>query len=65
MLLIHFSFISVLQMLIEYSAFLINIYLGILVFHLGIFVNVKTFLTNSYILCLIVALNITDFVLSY
>ena len=51
-------------MLIGYSAFLINIYLGILVFHLGIFVNVKTFLTNSYILCLIVALNITDFVLS-
>ena len=40
-----FSFIRVLQMLIGYSTFLINIYLGILVFQLGIFVNVKTLLT--------------------
>ena len=31
-----FSFIWVLQMLIGYSRFLINIYLGILVFRLGI-----------------------------
>ena len=37
-------------MLIGYSTFLINIYLGILVFQLGIFVNVKTLLTNWYIL---------------
>ena len=33
-------------MLIGYSTFLINISLGILVFHLGIFVNVKSLLTN-------------------
>ena len=46
-------------MLIGYSTFLINIYLGILVFQLGIFCNVKTLLTNWYILCLFVALNIT------
>ena len=39
-----FSFIWVLQMLIGYSTFLINIYLGILVFQLRIFVNVKTLL---------------------
>ena len=45
-----FSFIWVMQMLIGYSTFLINIYLGILVFQLDIFVNVKTLLTNSYIL---------------
>ena len=35
-----FSFIWVLQMLIGYLTFLINIYLGILVFQLGIFVNI-------------------------
>ena len=34
-----FSFIWALKMLIGYSIFLINIYLGILVFQLGIFVN--------------------------
>ena len=33
-------------MLIGYSTFLINSYLGILVFQLGIFVNVKTLLTK-------------------
>ena len=46
-----FSFIWVLQMLIGYSTFLINIYLGILVFQLSIFVNIKTFLPIWYILC--------------
>ena len=51
-------------MLIGYSSFLINIYLGILVFQFGIFVNVKTLLTNWYILCLTAAMNITDFILS-
>ena len=39
MLLTPLSFIRVLQMLIGYSKFLINIYLGIFVFQLGIFVN--------------------------
>ena len=33
-------------MLIGYSTFLINTYLGILVFQLGIFVNDKTLLTK-------------------
>ena len=41
-----FSFIWILQMLIGYSTFLKNIYLGVLVFQLGIFVNVKNLLTN-------------------
>ena len=51
-----FSFIWVLQMLMGYSTFLILFYLGILVFQLGIFVNVKTLLTNGYILGLIAAM---------
>ena len=51
-------------MFIGYLTFLINIYLGICVFQLGISVNVKTFLSYRYILCLIAAMNITDFVLS-
>ena len=42
MLLTNFSFIWVLQISIWYLTFLMNIYLGILVFQLGIFVNVKT-----------------------
>ena len=41
-----FSFIWILQMLIGYSTFLKNIYLGVLVFQLGIFVNDKNLLTN-------------------
>ena len=49
MLLTHFSFIWVLQMLIGYSTFLINIYRGILIFQLGIFVNVKTLLNYQLI----------------
>ena len=44
---IPFSFIWVLQMLIGYSTFLINIFFGsILVFQLGIFVNVNILLTS-------------------
>ena len=40
------------------STFLINIFWGISVFQLGIFVNVNTLLTNWYILCLIAAMYI-------
>ena len=41
-----YSFLWVLQMLIGYSTLLMNIYLGIVVFQLGVFVNVNTLLTN-------------------
>ena len=42
-------------MLIGYSTFLINIYLGILVFQLGIFVMLKLYLTidTFYVLLLL------------
>ena len=58
MLLTPFSFIWIFQILIGYSKFLRNTYLHILLFQLGIFVDVKTFqfwthsLTNgSYCQC--------------
>ena len=44
-----FSFIWVLQMLVGYSTFLRNLYLGSLVFQLGILVNVKTFTAESFL----------------
>ena len=49
-----FSFMWVLQMLIGYSTFLINIFWGIIVFQLGIFVNVKTLpIDTMYVLLLL------------
>ena len=63
MLLTPFSFIWVLQMLKGYSKFLINIYLGIFVIQLGIFVKVKTLLTNDTFYTLNNIFLTTDFVL--
>ena len=55
-------------MLIGYSTFLINIYLGILVFQLGVFVNVKTYIPidTFYVLLLLCTLMLLkiDFVFS-